>query len=144
MAHGFKCPGLDSWWYGVPLLVRGPLLSLPIVLATDYPPMQTVFVNLILSVFLLIETLSWPWKVPLLNIMDMWLSLCLMLLVMGSALYLDSVEGVMAQFASAFSTVACKHAMCTLPAQYQHNHSRTCSYNMDSNYIQCGPKISIS
>lgn len=97
--------GLDSWWYGVPLLVRGPLLSLPIVLATDYPPMQTVFVNLILSVFLLIETLSWPWKVPLLNIMDMWLSLCLMLLVMGSALYLESVEGVMAQFASAFSTV---------------------------------------
>eukprot|EP00913_Durusdinium_trenchii_P027594 g25882.t1 len=139
---------LDSWWYGVPLLVRGPLLSLPIVLATDYPPMQTIFVNVILAVFLIIETLSWPWKVPLLHLVfhtrvpqnarkpqsarnwfrsagiedlpgtspgwgpavqlwrdqDMWMTLCLMLLVMGSALYLEPVEGAMKDFAAGFST----------------------------------------
>lgn len=94
---------LDSWWYGVPLLVRGPLLSLPIVLATDYPPVQTIMINVILAIFLIIETLSWPWKVPLLNLMDMWMTLCLMLLVTGSALYV-TVSGAMATFASGFST----------------------------------------
>lgn len=96
---------LDSWWYGVPLLVRGPLLSLPIALATDFPPVQTIMVNVILSVFMLVETLSWPWKVPLLNLVDMWMSLCLMLLVTGSALYVDTVTGDMQAFASTFSTV---------------------------------------
>eukprot|EP00438_Fugacium_kawagutii_P034454 Skav206306 [mRNA] locus=scaffold4747:47143:53846:+ [translate_table: standard] len=96
--------GRDSWWYGVPLLVRGPLLSLPIALATDYPPVQSIMVNVILSMFLIIETLSWPWKVPLLNIMDMWMTLCLMLLVTGSTLYVDVSDGSMAAFASAFTT----------------------------------------
>lgn len=96
---------LDSWWYGVPLLVRGPLLSLPIVLATDYPPVQTIMINVILSIFLIVETLSWPWKVPLLNLMDMWMTLCLMLLVTGSALYVSvSDSGAMQNFASAFTT----------------------------------------
>lgn len=32
-------------------------------------------------------------KVPLLNLVDMWMSLCLMLLVTGSALYVDTVTG---------------------------------------------------
>ena len=54
---------LDSWWFGVPLLTRGPLISLPIVLATDYPPIQTIFVTSILAGFLAIQTLAWPWKV---------------------------------------------------------------------------------
>ncbi|CAE7332088.1 GORK, partial [Symbiodinium sp. CCMP2456] len=31
---------LDSRWFGVLLLLRGPLMSLPIALATDYPPVQ--------------------------------------------------------------------------------------------------------
>ena len=43
---------LDSWWFGVPLLVRGPMLSLPIVLATDYSHIQTIWVTAILA--------SWP------------------------------------------------------------------------------------
>ena len=34
------------------------------------------------------------------------MTLCLMLLVMGSALYLEPVTGAMADFASAFSTAA--------------------------------------
>lgn len=85
----FASASQDSWWYGVPLLVRGPLLSLPIALATDYPPVQSIMVNVILSMFLIIETLSWPWKVPLLNVMDLWMTLCLMLLVTGSTLYVD-------------------------------------------------------
>lgn len=30
----------DRWWFGVPLLMRGPLLSLPVVWAADFPEAQ--------------------------------------------------------------------------------------------------------
>ena len=43
---------LDSWWMGVPLLVRGPLLSLSVVLATDYPPVQIMTITGVMAVFL--------------------------------------------------------------------------------------------
>ena len=52
----------DSWWFGVPLLTRGPLIALPIVLATDYPAVQTVWVTFILLSFLACQALAWPWK----------------------------------------------------------------------------------
>lgn len=40
---------LDSWWFGLPLLARGPLLSLPVVFATDYPPIQVIAIAMIMS-----------------------------------------------------------------------------------------------
>eukprot|EP00438_Fugacium_kawagutii_P011961 Skav219332 [mRNA] locus=scaffold1957:489443:489775:- [translate_table: standard] len=40
---------LDSWWFGVPLLVRGPLINLPVVAATDYPPIQVVIIAMVLT-----------------------------------------------------------------------------------------------
>eukprot|EP00435_Cladocopium_sp_Y103_P054212 s328_g17.t1 len=43
---------LDSWWFGVPLLLRGPLISLPVVLATDYPSIQVVSIAMILTSFM--------------------------------------------------------------------------------------------
>ena len=33
----------DRWWFGVPLLMRGPLLSLPVVWAADFPEAQARF-----------------------------------------------------------------------------------------------------
>ena len=53
---------LDSWWFGVPLLCRGPLISLPIVLFTDYQAIQSILVTSILCAFLVIQGLAWPWK----------------------------------------------------------------------------------
>ena len=53
---------LDSWWFGVPLLCRGPLISLPIVLFTDYQSIQCILVTTILAAFLGIQTMAWPWK----------------------------------------------------------------------------------
>lgn len=46
---------LDSWWFGVPLLLRGPLLSLPVVLATDYPPVQILMIAMLLTSFLVLR-----------------------------------------------------------------------------------------
>ena len=40
---------LDSWWFGVPLLVRGPLINLRVVMATDFPPMQVVVIAMVLT-----------------------------------------------------------------------------------------------
>ena len=95
---------LDSWWFGVPLLVRGPMLSLPIVLATDYSHIQTIWVTAILAIFLTVQTLAWPWKVPLLNSLDCWISYCILILVAGSALYLNPVyDGVTTSFVDGFS-----------------------------------------
>jgi len=97
---------LDSWWFGVPLLTRGPLISLPIVLATDYPPIQTIWVTLILASFLVIQSMAWPWKVPMLNVLDCWMSYCILILVAGSALYLEPIsKGATESFTNGFSTV---------------------------------------
>ena len=40
---------MDSWWFGVPLLIRGTLLNLPVVLATDYPPVQIVLIAMLMT-----------------------------------------------------------------------------------------------
>eukprot|EP00438_Fugacium_kawagutii_P015411 Skav211239 [mRNA] locus=scaffold180:194152:195698:- [translate_table: standard] len=55
---------LDSWWFGVPLLVRGPLINLPVVLATDYPPIQVVIIAMILT------TVMVPWQVGIRLVAD--------------------------------------------------------------------------
>ena len=96
---------LDSWWFGVPLLMRGPLLSLPIALATDHPPVQIMCAILVLLVFLTVQSRSWPWKVPLLNLLDCLMSLCIALLVASSSLHLDAIQGSMQDFADMLSTV---------------------------------------
>ena len=95
---------LDSWWFGVPLLVRGPLLSLPVVLATDYPPVQIMTITGVMAVFLVMLMLAWPWKVPMLNLTDCVVTFCITLLVTTSSLFLPPVEGPMKAFAHGIST----------------------------------------
>jgi len=118
---------LDSWWFGVPLLTRGPLIALPIVLATDYPAIQCVWVTFILLCFLACQALAWPWKVPLLNALDCWMSYCIMILVAGSSLYLQPINksGVVSSFVDSFTLgitvvifgcigIMCLMALCAL------------------------------
>lgn len=95
---------MDSWWFGLPMLVRGPLLSFPVVVATDYPPVQIVSIALCLAALMVTQMRSWPWKVPLLNVTDAVVSFCIVLLVTTSTLYLKAVVGPMAVFAELIST----------------------------------------
>ncbi|CAL1145076.1 unnamed protein product [Cladocopium goreaui] len=95
---------LDSWWFGVPLLIRGPLINLPVVLATDFPPIQVVCIAMILTTMMVMQMLAWPWKVPMLNATDCILSFCIVLLVTCSALYLNKIDETMYGFATAVST----------------------------------------
>ena len=55
---------MDRWWYGVPVLLRFPLLSLCPVLATDFPPAQAAMVATVLMAGLLLHICFLPWKVP--------------------------------------------------------------------------------
>ena len=46
---------LDSWWFGLLLLLRVAMMSLPIALAADYPPVQVMSVMLVFLVILIIQ-----------------------------------------------------------------------------------------
>jgi len=95
---------LDSWWFGVPLLVRGPLINLPVVLATDFPPIQVVCISMILTTMMVLQMLAWPWKVPMLNLTDCIVSFCIVLLVTTSTLHLNVIDETMYAFASGITT----------------------------------------
>eukprot|EP00435_Cladocopium_sp_Y103_P056023 s328_g18.t1 len=71
----------DSWWYEVPLLTRGPLLSLALVLAIDSPAMQVQSIGVILTFYGFLLASAWPWKLPLLNLIDMALAFGIVVLV---------------------------------------------------------------
>ena len=60
----------DRWWYGVPLLLRGPMLSLSVVCATNFPAAQVAAGTVIIAASLILQIFSWPWKLPLLNLLD--------------------------------------------------------------------------
>jgi len=72
---------MDRWWYGVPVLLRFPLLSLCPVLATDFPPAQAAMVVTVLMAGLLLHICFLPWKVPVVNLVDGCLQAMLLLLV---------------------------------------------------------------
>ncbi|CAE7940744.1 GORK [Symbiodinium necroappetens] len=96
---------LDSSWFGVLLLLRGPLMSLPIALATDYPPVQVMSLMLVFLVILIIQSKAWPWKVPLLNVLDCFTGFCITMLVASNSLYLGALEGSMKDFADGVGSV---------------------------------------
>ena len=56
---------MGCWWYGMPVLLRGPLLSLCPVLATDVPPAQAAMVTVMLTAGLLLHMRFLPWKMPM-------------------------------------------------------------------------------
>ena len=68
---------LDKWWFGLPLLVRGPLMSLVVTCATDYLEVQLCLNVLILTGYALIQAAARPWKAAILNWMDLFVSILL-------------------------------------------------------------------
>ncbi|CAJ1438384.1 unnamed protein product, partial [Effrenium voratum] len=60
----------DHWWFGAALLPRGLLLSLAIALATDHPYIQMILIALVVLCYLIIQLVTWPWKLPALNFFD--------------------------------------------------------------------------
>ena len=73
----------DRWWCGVPVLLRGTLLSLPHALAPDSETIQLFSLFIVVLVFLMLQVITMPWKVPILNSIDVWLHACLLAFIAG-------------------------------------------------------------
>lgn len=76
---------LDVWWFGVLSLVRMPVLTMALVLATDNSLAQAAASGTILAVFLVVLASLRPWKVPLLNEIDISCSLFILLLLLAGS-----------------------------------------------------------
>ncbi|CAJ1358189.1 unnamed protein product, partial [Effrenium voratum] len=64
-----------------------------------------ICVAVVLMMFLCLQAVMWPWKVPLINLLDCWLGFCIILLVISSSLHLDHSPEQFQDFAQLFSTV---------------------------------------
>lgn len=84
---------LDVWWYGVPLLLRGPLLAMSAVIFPDSAAIQILCCQIILIFYICLQVYSWPWKAPILNIVDFVTCLSLAILVVLTGLYVPEVTG---------------------------------------------------
>jgi len=96
---------LDVWWYGVPLLLRGPLLALTVVLAPDDPAVQCLGCQIILMTFMAVQIYNWPWKAPILNVVDMVICFLLAILVVVAGFYVPAASGGLLTFFEIFSMV---------------------------------------
>ncbi|CAJ1462177.1 unnamed protein product, partial [Effrenium voratum] len=72
---------VDYWWYGTFVLPRGWLLSMAIVVAADSPYMQMLMIITIMLIYLVVQLITWPWKLPALNAFDGTISACLLLMM---------------------------------------------------------------
>jgi hypothetical protein len=88
----------DRWEYGTLLIFRGPLLCLPMAIAADYPHVQLLVACLVLCAFLVLQLIYWPWKTLVLNVLDMWVSVVLILLLVLAGGFQPPVSGGIRSF----------------------------------------------
>mgnify|MGYP002803884561 CR=1 FL=1 len=96
---------LDVWWYGVPLLVRGPLLALTVVIAPDTPALQVLFCQIILLSYMSLQLYHWPWKAPILNVVDFLSCFLITFLVVVTGFYIPAVTGDLESTFATLSTI---------------------------------------
>jgi len=96
---------LDVWWYGVPLLVRGPLLALTVVIAPDTPALQVLFCQIILLSYMSLQLYHWPWKAPILNVVDFLSCFLITISVVVSGFYIPAVTGDLQSTFATLSTI---------------------------------------
>eukprot|EP00434_Breviolum_minutum_P002792 symbB.v1.2.002453.t1/scaffold99.1/size346285/9 len=96
---------LDVWWYGVPLLVRGPLLAMTVVIAPDTPALQVLFCQIILLSYMSLQLYHWPWKAPILNVVDFLSCFLITISVVVSGFYIPAVTGDLQSTFATLSTI---------------------------------------
>lgn len=84
---------MDRWWFGLLVLMRIPLISLCVVLATDFPMAQACLTTLILSSYLVLQSWKQPWKAPILNWVDTFCSTVLLQISGVAGLGISLQEG---------------------------------------------------
>ncbi|CAK9086783.1 Calcium-dependent protein kinase 16 [Durusdinium trenchii] len=95
----------NVWYFGLVLLARGPLLSMPGVIATNMPSLQLTLMHMILLGSLCLQLWFLPWKSPILNLVDGVSVSLLVMLLAGSLGYADSSGEDAARVLATFGTV---------------------------------------
>eukprot|EP00435_Cladocopium_sp_Y103_P050834 s1772_g15.t1 len=90
----------DAHWFILAVLFRGLGFALSIVVGLSFPPVQTALASLVLVVYGLLQALTLPWKVPMINVADMLVNASLLLLITKS---IQTDTDMEAQFAEVFS-----------------------------------------
>eukprot|EP00434_Breviolum_minutum_P020313 symbB.v1.2.017916.t1/scaffold1409.1/size120616/1 len=78
----------SAWWFGLVPLLRGPLISVPAVIATDQPGVNLALMLQVLLVCYTFQLWFLPWKAPILNLVDA-LSCCMLLVLLAVSLHLE-------------------------------------------------------
>lgn len=81
----------SSWWFGLVILARGPILSLGPVIAPNAEALQILVMSCTMLISLCLQLWFLPWKVPLLNLVDA-VSTALFLLLLGVSLHFAPVS----------------------------------------------------
>ena len=71
----------DSYWFVLILLFRGLGFALTVAVGTNMPSAQICIASLILVAYSVMQNSTQPWKAPVVNLADMILSTCFLLLV---------------------------------------------------------------
>lgn len=79
----------DVWWFGLILLFRGLLLSVPAVIVTDMPSIHLALMLIVLLTGLCLQTFFLPWKAPVLNLVDALSNGCFVALLSVSLAFLE-------------------------------------------------------
>ncbi|CAK8993649.1 unnamed protein product [Durusdinium trenchii] len=81
----------STWWFGLTLLIRGPLLSFPAVVATNSPGINLTMMFFVLQISFALQLYFLPWKAPILNIVDA-TATSLFLMLLAISLHLEDAN----------------------------------------------------
>ena len=82
---------------------EGPVLAMTVVLAPDAPALQVAGCQTILIVFSAAQAYNWPWKAPILNVVDFIVCFLLSIFVLITGFYVPAVKGPMFETFQALS-----------------------------------------
>ena len=71
----------DSYWFVLILLIRGLGFALAVLVGTNMPSAQICIASLILVAYSVMQNSTQPWKAPAVNLVDMIVSTCFLLLI---------------------------------------------------------------
>lgn len=91
----------STWWFGLVYLLRGTLLSVPSVVATNETGINLILMLLVMLVSLLLQLYFLPWKAPFLNLVDS-TSTWLYVLLLAISLYLEPADTASVDFLGVF------------------------------------------
>lgn len=79
----------DAWWYGMVVVTRALLLSLTVTVCGGSPHSEIIFATFVLALPMAACLRWWPFKAPVLNLVDCSLSLAMVMLLVSGGAFLD-------------------------------------------------------